>query len=262
MKISFRLNRTGALLVALTANYNASAELVNLHLSPDPESPVLAEADSGDPELDGAIQPGDNDLAEEGWYLVDYQGTFTGFVLASQLGSDDDILPNTSLRLEDNSSAPIITVIEEEDIILEIESEGPWRAVTLQKTIPLYFNAPEGWQPWSTAADRSSRNAANLRDEASAADAIVSSEPPKPRISRNYEGILKESKKRYFLFPKPPYPYELRDEESNRIAYLDFRGIISDNPLDRYVGNEIRLYGKLEFDQKKEVRVIRVQLIR
>lgn len=242
--------------LALTSHL--SAEILDLYLSPTTESPAVAESEDSDPALDGAEPVGNPQLAEAGWHRVDFRSSFTGFVLAARLNEDGEVSPNTTLRTEDSTSAPVLTVIAEDDEILVVETEGPWRAVTVRKSLPLYFQAPAGWSPWpmAEAADEGEAKPSPTvsRPEAPA--------PSLPRVSRNYEGTLKETGKRYLLFGSPPYPYELRDADNNRIAYLDFSGLIIDRALERYIDKPIQVHGRLIKDSEKDVRVIRVQLLR
>ena len=264
------------LVILIACGWLSADETVPLYPIPDaaeatvlevaPDNPILAQARPMDP---------DN---PEGWHIVEWSGTYTGYVPADELDKDMEVRPGVMVYAEPDEVAIALGPIGESDEV-ETVTTGDWYEVAVTTQRPLYFQPPPPMRPAQVRAMPPPETEVEPPPETEVEpppEAVREREPaiggraitphrgpvtPAPGVHGHFEGYLEQSRPR-IGFVRHPYRYQLTAADGRRMAYIDTSGLVLPGPLDRYVDSWVVVFGNAEKIQRGRNIVIRVLQVR
>lgn len=245
-----------------------------LFLKPSPDAPSVAVLPAG-----STVEalPRDTLAAEgidplpSGWIAVRYSGPVHGYALNSAVGKDFTLKPGAIIRAGPAADAPVFSIVAEGDTVEAVELVGDWSRVSFEKSTILFLDigdtlpaeaspAPEQAPAVTTAENTGATEAAAT--EAAPIPALAAPPPPDIQAAapRVFQGYL--ARTRRILGAGPKLDYQLLDENNRRIALLDLSALLITEPIDRFEGMRVSVFGPLLRREGVKDLIIRVETIR
>lgn len=247
-----------------------------VYLQPDPAAPVIG------------LLPAENFLLpppepveltvrekEAGWRAIAFLEDFRGHVRQADIRKDLTITVGTSIHLEPDDEAPVLTHAEAEDHFEVEHLDGDWAEVAFRKPLTGFVLTGEtGAAPPAATTEVTEVPSSDpvpggeiilSADTPAAAEAPVPEGPtvsaraalPTDGALRVFQGWLMET--RSFFGLGRPFDYQVVDASGNRIAYVDLERLLITEPIDRFVGYRYEIYGRAEPLAGRRDFVIRVE---
>ena len=115
---------------------------IPVFLEPVPGATRVATIPGGQIDLIESYPVLDDAKAEEGWRFAEYEGTFAGFVDPSSVLKGLEVAPRTPVYLRPDSTSPVLSLIQEGDVVEIIRVGTDWVEIEFQKLVPVYFQDP------------------------------------------------------------------------------------------------------------------------
>ncbi len=250
-----------------------SAQELTLHLEPEADARVVATVMPDDPRLTDSALLLDRPV-EDGWYRAIFDGVVEGFVPESEIGKGLLPVEGTPLHAEADADSAVLTTVSAEDLDedrIQILDEGLWWMVRIDKPIPVYYREPVITAEAAPAEEpREQVRPAPVARPAPEPTAEPEIEETESRASPNFvagslgthvRGTLERTKPRLF-FLSPPYPFQLKDQNGRRAAYVDFTEAILQKPVSSYLGQEVSVFGPWEKLPNSREVVVRARNMR
>ncbi|OIR18898.1 hypothetical protein GALL_12410 [mine drainage metagenome] len=182
-------------------------------------------------------------VAPQGWMAVDVAGPFVAYIHGRELDKNLNIRPNAPLMLRPSDQAAVLTHYVKGMKIEVTGIRGHWMQVRLKENLVGYIQLatatpdtnPLVAQPQSAPASYGA-SAAPQPIPAATATPVSSAEMP-----RTFQGKFVAT--RHFLGFHRAYDFQLNDNSGSRFAFLDLSHILVTDVLDRYLNQEVIVYG-------------------
>lgn len=231
---------------------------VSLYLRDDPASYLVTTIPADDPRLDGAVELPPDDSRDHTWKMMELQQAFDGYVRKSYVTKGLTVQPGAPVYFDPGNEDAFLTILSEGATAEVIEAAGDWVQVSVEATLPVYFESRETTLPDLPDLDAPADTATtNYEPESAVAeDDMPRIEPadigpgggpyPGEPIDRILEGTLKPYKP-FFSNPwsQPAYKWEILNRNKKRIAFLDPSDLILNRPLETYSGQRVSLSGSI-----------------
>lgn len=255
---------------------SAAETTVNLYLAPDAGTPVVGEVPRAEARAN-SLAVLDEERAEAGWRFFERTASYTGYVPAEDLRKGLQVREGALIRRAAEPGARVLTTVLPQTEV-QVEAIDEWVTVTFTAPVPVFFLDPEAAPetaapPNPVPADPPATPPAviipNSPPPAPVPPPVVPSAPapapptattaPSPSrqpiadpdqlekalgTARTLEGNLRLAPRRLGFAPK--FPYDLVNEDGDRLAFVDTGELILPQPLDSYVGRRVILYGTPE----------------
>ncbi len=242
-----------ALLIGSTVSIYAAK--VAIYLEPDTASHQLAEFVSDDSRLAIAEPVMDEDARAEGWYWMEYQGDFKGYVELPDVAKDLSINPGALVHIRASSESPVLTVITEEDEAELIYAED-WAEISFSKAVPVYFKHPSKSLPVLRFGKEADASTVEPEESTSVslpgAVPTVYTNPSSKSPPRYFEGTLEKASRG--IGKKPKFQFQLVTSRGKRIAYVDLSSLLASKPIKNYLDKKVLIYGgAIALDDSKDI---------
>ncbi len=213
--------------------------------------------------------PANSPELPSGWIAINYQGSFKGFVTNNNIRKDLSITPGASIYPSPSTDTPAFTIMEVDDDAVFVSPEAGWSQIVIRKTIPLYLNTADTSIPTDP-------NPLMTPEAVNTAAEIVIDEPelsPMPTYTgddsdtdtglappRLFHGTFAKAKG--FLGRKLKYDYRLLDSQGKTLLYLDVSTLLITDPLEKYLGRQVNVFGTGRVPVKSKYLVIKVESLR
>lgn len=179
-------------------------------------------------------------VAPQGWMAVDVAGPFVAYIHGRELDKNLNIRPNAPLMLRPSDQAPVLTHYVKGMKIEVTGIRGHWMQVRLKENLVGYIQlaapTPNANPLVAQPQAAPSASAAPQPIPAAAATPVSSAEMP-----RTFQGKFVAT--RHFLGFHKAYDFQLNDSSGSRFAFLDLSHILVTDVLDRYLNQEVIVYG-------------------
>jgi hypothetical protein len=242
--------------VAIPGILIGQADLIDIHISPDVQSPRVDSISLDDLRLGQPTPVLDEAKAALGWHFANFTGEAEGYVPDAKIGKDLLPVDNTLVYSGPSEDSTVLAVYQFGDD-LEVLDTGLWWKVRFEGGFPVYFvlDTPPPL-PAVTATVEPATVPAPVIEAAplveAGGSALVTTLPaqamevenPRPGvIGQSYHGTFKRSKKRFGLF-KPKAAFYLEDASGDRIAWLDMKEIVVPGSIKSYLDEQVVIHGE------------------
>ncbi len=273
------------------ASVLAQPGTVDLRLEPSNASPLYFRSDQGTLEGLGARPfPGNPP-----WWVVDYEGTFVGYVESKAVRKGQTVDPGTAIRLKPEPTAAILQTAGSDTKVTVIASSRGWTTVYFEGMAPVYFLPETTRVANAAAAVAATSPAATSRpvSEAPVTSPTASSAETSPRVaaaptepeperstvrvstvappartvssegplgSRIFAGTIRRANPFERAF-QPSQSLMLENDAGATIAYLDLSQAQRSGPIEGFVGRRVIVFGEAEAATGSAPLLIRARTI-
>ena len=246
--------------------------VVSLYLQADPTSHLVTNLPSDDPRLANAVDLPADPSKPNVWKFIEFDDTFEGYVRKAYITKGLTVQAGAPVYFIADNEDTFLAIHQENGTAEVIENAGDWVKVSIQASIPVYFESdtpsatPVFEEPVApTPVDDFEPESAVVQDDlAASAPADVDSEGPYPGepIDRILEGKLVAYKPAFSNpFRKPTYQWQILNRRNKRVAFVDPRNLIVDRPLESYDGRQVSLSGSIyQINKGRDLVIVANQL--
>lgn len=233
-----------------------------LRIDPAADAPVLQTLTPGlnlarvaDDSLPAGMLP-----LPEGWVAVVHEGTFVGYVSNRQVMKDFSVEVGAGVLLEASIDAPLLTVVEEDDVATVVGVTGDWSRISIRKPLTGYVEA---------SALVASTAESSEEDPPEAAAEPLPAPPPPPSVTpvRNADfapillnGRLERTRR---IFGRgPEQDYQLISGDGKVLALLEVDSLITTEPVASFLGRAVNVVGVPRKPEESRSLILRVETLR
>lgn len=246
--------------------------VVTLYLQADPTSHVVANIPSDDPRLADAVDLPADPSKPNIWKFIEFEDSFEGYVRKNYVTKGLTVQVGAPVYFVADNEDTFLAIHQENGTAEVVEAAGDWVKVSVQASIPVYFESdtpsapPVAEEPVAAAPidDFEPESALVQDDLAASAPPDVGSTGPYPGepIDRILEGKLVAYKPAFSNpFKKPDYQWQILNRRKKRIAFVDPRNLIVDRPIESYEGRQVSLSGSIyQINKGRDLVIVANQL--
>ncbi len=224
-----------------------------VYVQPDASSAVISVLNAGSSpspsNASGAIAP-------QGWMAVDVAGPFVAYINGRELNKNLDIRPNAPLVLRPDDKAAVLVHYVKGMKVVVTGIRGHWMQVKFEQNVVGYISLAPATPALPVAPPSAPASPASYGAPTGGGQ-VVPSSPHSAEMPRTFQGKFVST--HHFLGMHKAYDFQLNDDSGSRFAYLDLSHILVTDVLDRYLDQEVIVYGIARNMKDSKNIVIEVQ---
>ncbi|MEZ5276186.1 MAG: hypothetical protein R3F07_07400 [Opitutaceae bacterium] len=233
-----------------------------MRIEPASDAPVVQSLSPGDSfaVVDESDLPTGMSPLPEGWSAIRFEADYQGYVNNNEVLKNLTAEVGAGVLMEASLEAPLLTVVEMDDITQVTDVTGEWSRIIIRKPLVGYIDAGAVAESEAPVAQVAAAAAIEPTPAVLPPPPMTTAAPNADVAPILMNGRLERTRR---VFGRgPDQEYQLIGKEGKVIAYLETDSLILTEPVDAFLGLVVNVFGVPRKPAESKALILRVETLR